>query len=104
VPALGSAKEFPRSDVRSIARVPGARGSFKLEFRDSDNRRIVSCEERFARRDVEKLSQLLGVQLIWDLSLYSLAAKPSWDEIKSQLNPEELAEVEKHMKRPGVDR
>jgi hypothetical protein len=29
--------------------------------------------------------------------------KPSWDEIKSQLDPEQLAELEKHMKKPGTD-
>jgi hypothetical protein len=63
----------------------------------------VSCEESFARSDVEKLAQFLGVKLTWDLSLYDLNAKPSWDEIKSQLDPEQLAELEKHMKKPSPD-
>lgn len=107
MPALGSAKEFPRSDLKSIIRVPSSRGLSSLEFRDKDNRRIVSCPESYARSDVEALSQFLGVKLTWDPS--NLAAKrtdggePSWDEFKSQLDPEELAEFEKHMKSPGID-
>jgi len=107
LPAVGSAKVFPRSDLKSIVRLPGGRGLSRLEFRDDDNRPIVSCEESFARSDVEKLSQFLGVKLTWDLSLYRRTsnggAGPSWDEIKSELTPEQLAEVEKHMKKPGVD-
>ncbi len=110
LPAVGSVKVFPRSDLKSILRDPGARGLPTLEFRDQDNRRIVSCEESFARGDVEKLSQFLGVKLTWDFSSHPLAARasnageaPSWDEIKSQLDPEQRAEIEKHMKRPGAD-
>lgn len=103
LPAIGSAKVFPRSDVKSIARVPGARGLSRLVFRDQENRRIVSCEESFARSDVEKLAQFIGVKLIWNLSLYNPAAKPSWDEVKSHLDPEQIAEIEKHIKKRGVD-
>jgi hypothetical protein len=106
VPAVGSAKVFPRSEVKSIARDPGVRGLPRLEFRGQDNRLIVSCEESFARIDVEKLSAFLGVTLIWDSILAAqpsnAGSRPSWDEIKSQLDPEQLAEIEKHMKKPGI--
>ncbi len=106
LPPLGSAKEFPRSEVKSIIRVPGARSLSTLEFRDQDNRRIVRCEESFARSDVEKLAGFLGVRLNWDFSLAPRPANagspPSWDEIKSQLDPEQLAELEKHIKQPGT--
>lgn len=106
LPALGSAKVFARSEVKSIIRVPGARGLSTLVFRDQDNRRIVRCEESFARTDVEKLSGFLGVKLTWDFILApqpsNAGSPPSWDEIKSQLDPEELAELEKHIKKPGV--
>jgi hypothetical protein len=106
LPAMGSAKVFPRSAVKSIVRVPGSRGLARLVFRDQENRRIISCQESFARSDVEKLAQLLGVKLTWDLS-WDNAAQPSnggtgaaLDELKSLLDPEQLAELEKHMKRP----
>jgi hypothetical protein len=103
---VGSAKVFPRSEVKSIVRVPGVRGLSRLEFCDQDKRRIVSCAESFARNDVEKLSGFLGVKLIWDFSLAAQPSdagrRPSWEEIKSQLDPEQLAELEKHMKKPGI--
>jgi hypothetical protein len=109
LPAMGSAKAFPRSDLKSIVRVPEPRGLSKLEFHDHENRPIVSCEESFAKGDVERLSQFLGVKLWWDFGSYPLAAKrsaggsaPSWDEIKSELTPEQLAELQKHMKKPGA--
>src|SRR5258708_29473168 len=98
-PAVGLVKVFPRSDLKSIMRVPGARGFSRLEFRAQDNRRIVSCQESFATRDVEKLSQFLGVKLIWDF-----IPATTLDELKAQLNSEQLAELEKHIKRPGIDR
>ena len=99
LPAVGRAKVFPRSDVKSIVRAPGAKGLARLEFHGHDNKLLVSCEESFARGDVEKLSQFLGVELIWDLNAYMRTA--SFDEFKAHLDPEQLAEMEKHMKRPG---
>ena len=104
-PALGRKKSFLRSDVKSIVRVPGARGLARLQFRDPANRRIVSCQESFARSDVTNLAQFLGVTLRWDFGWPSASggARPSWDEIKAQLSPEELSELEKHMKKPAID-
>ena len=66
LPALGSAKVFPRSDVKSIVRVPIPRGLWGLEFRDQNSRQIATCEESFARSDVDKLAQFLAVKLTWD--------------------------------------
>jgi hypothetical protein len=109
LPTVGSTKAFPRSDLKSIVRVPGWRGLSSLEFHDHENRPIVSCEESFARGDVKRLAQFLGVNLTWDFGSSPLAAKPSaagdvpsWDEIKSELTPEQIAELEKHMKPPGA--
>src|SRR5919201_3381013 len=48
VPPLGSSKVFPRSSVKGIVRVAGARGATHLEFRDQDNRRLVVIEQGFA--------------------------------------------------------
>ena len=100
LPAIGRAKVFPRSDVKSIIREPTSRGLSTFLFRDQVNRRIVSCEESFARSDMEKLSRFLGVNLIWDFNGYMQAAA-SLDEIKAQLDPDELAELKGHEETRG---
>lgn len=67
VPPLGSSKVFPRSSVRWIVRVPGAKGSSSMEFRDQENRNLVVIEQRFAKEDIEKLAQLLNAKFTWEL-------------------------------------
>jgi Mg/Co/Ni transporter MgtE len=93
VPPLGSSKVFPRSSVKGIVRVAGARGATHLEFRDQDNRRLVVIEQGFAKNDVETLAQFLNAKLSWDMDWKN--SSPA--EMIAMMKPDEHAEIMKRM-------
>jgi hypothetical protein len=108
VPPLGPARVFSRSSIKWIVRVPGGRGTSKIQFRDQDGRNLVVVEQGFAQADMEKLAQDLGAKFTWDLdwkkgfpagaSADPASRQQALQQMKEMMTPEERGELEKHLR------
>ena len=103
-PPIGRTKSFPRASLSRITRSGGGRAGPVLEFKSNNGKRLFRTQLGFSRQDVEGLARYLGVPCYWefgaDSTLGDLKPGASWDEVKAHLDPDLVAEAEKHMKKP----
>lgn len=77
VPPVGMAMTVPKASVVRIVRVLGSRGSARIESRDANNDNLLVVEQYFARDDLQRLAQYLGIDLSWGPAQSSFDTKIS---------------------------